>query len=407
MTAAAVVLLIFSWQVRCPQLRHLRIESFNGYLMLTDVPSGNASDLTALPEKIRVPIHDVLTPDEIYNRKLAEVAPEEDPDKHVQVGVYLLQVHDYARAKQHLEAAQKFGGGAQPKKVTLYLARCATLIANKAEADLIGQINVLRNRKQFAKALDVVKEYDLRYAQGKLLSDFAKAKQLLERDRESEMVRVVTGIWYRVLRDEAAKIARNRALSWEEAQEAAEEKLGVAIRERIARAKKLTPEEIERFWKLRVERRVAKIQGSTYSTGTWVLGEQEIVKGTPYEKGKKAAQEGGQSTQQKRMNALRKRMEKFLKQARRAQKKGGDDPDEPDTEDQWWKAAATVTRQQWIMSYYAEHGSDMEVVNAFCRACITCGGRGYREVQGAVGKVQKVACGLCHKTKFIRSLRFR
>ena len=60
-------------------------------------------------------------------------------------------------------------------------------------------------------------EYESRYAQGKLANDFAKAKLALERDRENAMVRQVAGSWYRVLRDESAKIARNRTLSYDQA----------------------------------------------------------------------------------------------------------------------------------------------------------------------------------------------
>jgi DnaJ-class molecular chaperone len=59
------------------------------------------------------------------------------------------------------------------------------------------------------------------------------------------------------------------------------------------------------------------------------------------------------------------------------------------------------------MAHYAEHGGDMEVPYAGTTECPQCGGRGILEFQGAVGgNTVRVTCPLCHKTRFLRSIRF-
>ncbi|MCA8971221.1 MAG: hypothetical protein KDC95_15625, partial [Planctomycetes bacterium] len=135
------------------------------------------------PESIDVPIQDVLLPDEIYERKLAEIDPQEDADKHLLLAVYLIRVGDYPRAKQHLASAKEFGGGSQPREIDAQLERVASLEANKAEADLIREINVQRNRKAFAKAVALCSDYEAKYGQaGKLKNEFEQRKAQLEKD---------------------------------------------------------------------------------------------------------------------------------------------------------------------------------------------------------------------------------
>lgn len=364
-------------------------------------------DMRAPPEAVRVPILDILTPDEIYQRKLAETDPGEDADKHMTLGVYLIRVTDYDRAKQHLQKAQELGGGNQPKEVERQLARVDSLIKHKEEADLIAQINVLRNRQNFPKALELCELFQLKYPESKLKNEFERRKEAVLRDRETFLIHKVTADWHRVLRDEAGKIARKEQ-SFDAARSKAEEELPQTIRERIARQRNIAVDEVERFFKLRLARRVGKIQASSYSTGSWILGEQEVVKNTAAEqaKGKKATSQKSRKDQLKA--ELEKRMREWIRKANKARAKGGGAEDELQTEDEWWKEAPSTTRQLWIMAYYAEKSGDMQVVSAHVVKCPTCGAAGTLERTGSVGgKVIKVPCNTCHKTRWFRGVRFR
>lgn len=370
----------------------------------------SVDDLRGTPEKIAVPIHDVLLPDEIYQRKLEEIAPAEDADKQLLLAAYLIRVGDYPRAKQHLETAKSLGGGAQPREVDAQLERVASLEANKAEADLIREINVLRNRKRFAKALLLCQDYETKFGsgRGKLGNEFAKRKVQLDKDREAWLTRKVTEQWYRMILDEAGRAARTMT-QIEPAQEFAEEEMGQRIRQRVAKRFEITPEEAEKLFKKRIERKVASAQSSTYSTGSWILGTGKITEGTKagqLQKNKKKGKGGRQQDSLQR--ELNKRMQEWMRRARRANGGGNQQEQELQTEDDWWQDVDSSMRKLWLVSYYAENSGDMDVYAAFTRNCPTCGGRGTISVQAAnANKVVKVPCQTCHKTQFIRVIRYR
>lgn len=369
----------------------------------------SVDNLRGTPSKVDVPIHDVLLPDEIYQRKLDEVAPAEDANKHLLLAAYLIRVGDYARAKLHLEKSKALGGGDQPREVDAQLERVVSLEANKAEADLIRSINVQRNRKRFAKALELCADYETKFGsgKGKLGNEFAQRKLQLEKDRTAWLTRKVTEQWYRLLLDEAGRAARTMT-QFESAQEFAEEEMGQRIRQRVAKRFGITPEEAEALFRKRIERGVASAQSSTYSTGSWILGASKITEGTQAGKAKNKNKKGA-----KKDNSLQrqldKRLQEWMRRARRAN--GGANQQqgqELQTEDEWWKDVPSSTRKLWITSYYVENAGDMELVGAYTRNCPTCGGRGTIAVQSSSGnKVVKVKCPTCHGTQFLRVIRYR
>lgn len=368
----------------------------------------SVDQLRGTPESVDVPIQDVLLPDEIYQRKLDEIDPAEDADKHLLLAAYLIRVGDYPRAKEHLLKSQELGSGAQPQEVEAQLARVASLEANKAEADLIQEINVYRNRKNFAKAMQLAKEYETKYAsgRGKLVNEYKKRRAQLEKDRETWLVREVSRQWYRLLLDEAGRVSRT-VPEFEKARDFSEEQMGQNIRQRIAKRYEITPEEAELLFRKRLERRVGGVQSTTYSTGSWILGESKITAGTAAQKqDKKGKQEDDPNDKIRR--EMRKRMEEWVRQAARAGGKQAQTGQELQTEDEWWQDVESTTRKFWLVSWYVENAGDMEVVSAHTSNCPTCGGRGSIATASSTGnKVIQNPCQTCHKTKYLRIVRYR
>ncbi len=369
----------------------------------------NVRDIRGQPEMVRVPILDVLTPDEVYQRRLAELEPGEDANKHALLGVYLVRVGDYKRAKQHFEKAKELGGGDQPREVAAQLVRIESLLAHKAEADLLKEINILRNRKRFTRALALCAEFETKYPNSQLKAEFQRGKLAVQKDRETWLIRQVTRTWYRLLRDETGRIARS-VLDFEKARSMVEDELGQTIRTRAAKLLKIKPDELERLFKKRFERKVAKVQVATYSTGSWIIGEQKVIAGTAAEKlakgGKK--KKGGASQGDKLRRDLDKRLKAWLRKASSAAGQGKAQGTRLQTEDQWWKEVPSPTRQMWLLAYYAENTSDMRVLSAGVTVCSTCGGRGtIQSISPVGGQMQTTTCPLCHHVKFVRGIRFQ
>jgi tetratricopeptide (TPR) repeat protein len=370
------------------------------------------SDLRAVPEKVEVDIHEVRTPEEIYQSAIEEHQPAEDGRKHMALGLYLIRVGDVKRAKEHLNKAKELGIGDQPRELEAQIERADRLLQNKEEADLIAEIQVMRNRRNFKRAVELAADFEKRFPQGKLKAEFERAKGLLQRDRESWLVQEVANEWYRALDDEAGKIARTAA-TCDEAKTRAEEALGKAIRERIARTRQITVEEVEKLWGQRLDRRVARVQGGNYSTGSWILG-KDVIKGTSQEKagagGAASPQAKAQDDQQRRLQEIQKRVEEYMRKARSAGGQGQNQQPELQTEDEWWKdrEVSSTTRTLWVKAWYAEKSGDVKVLSVHVDVCPDCGGRGFHEViRPFDGGTQRIPCATCHQTRFIRSVRFQ
>ncbi|MFQ5506902.1 MAG: hypothetical protein ACE5F1_19190 [Planctomycetota bacterium] len=361
--------------------------------------------LRSVPEPVDVPILDVLTPDQIYTRKLSELNPGEDADKHAKLAVYLFDVADYERARTHLVTARKLGGGAQPARIEGLLAKAEKMIKHREEARLLGEINTLRNRGQFKEALEKVKEFEQRFPDSPLATQFENAKRLLEASRESFLVKKVTESWVRAIGIEATRLAVDKSKSLDAVREFIEGGgFSDAIKQRIAKGRGISPEEVDAYFAQRIERKAYQNVKASYGFGSWLLSKKDLAKGAEKYFGKsKSRPKDGEA---KRKRELKKRVRDFYRKARG---QGGKATKQREiTPDQWWKRTSTSAKRLWITAYYLEKGGDLEFVAAALRTCPSCGGLGYHvsiSVQG--GGQSKTKCETCHGTRFQRTVRYR
>ncbi|HHI79079.1 MAG TPA: hypothetical protein ENK02_03795 [Planctomycetes bacterium] len=359
------------------------------------------------PQNVQVPVEDLLTPDQYYQRKLEEMQPGEDADKNAKMADELIRVEDYQRAREHLQKAIALGGGKQPDLIQARLKRVETLLKNKVQADILRRISVLRNRKLFAKARKLVEEFAQRFPDSPLRAEFEKRKQLLEKARERFLIRRVTTDWFEVMNSETKKVAMDKSIDFQEAQAFAEEKLGQLIREKIAKKRGLDPAEVDALFKARKSIRGLRSRKASYGTGSFILGKEGVLKDTSVgkrlSKGKGKKAQGSNQAQRE----LQKRIRQYLRLMRNRQQGGGKAQALQSPED-WWKSTTSVRRQQWLIAYYAEHGGDLELLHPETRDCPECGARGFIEGLGLKGgNTVRLPCPVCHGTRFFRVLRFR
>ncbi len=181
---------------------------------------------------------------------------------------------------------------------------------------------------------------------------------------------------------------------------------------RLGKSLSITPAEAKALWARRVD--LGKITSDlyTYGLGSWLLGPDRVVAGTKVE-GKGNDKTKGAPQDDPELDRVIRRMRdaadraKRAAQSRAARNQQGQGQDQEETDEQWWANADHDDKESWLRAYFAEFGGQMEVVLAIASPCHNCSARGTITVVGTTGREQQEPCPVCHRTRFVRSLRAR
>jgi len=370
--------------------------------LVVPVPKRSLNSLV----KRQVPALSVMTKEELYLAKLAELAPGEDADKHILLADVLMRVGDYERAEQHLKRAEELGNSKQPQGLRAKLNRVGLYKAAAGERALLDKIRTARARKDFAAGRERIAEFESKYPKSDLMSELTAEKQRFEAARERYYVDKVYQAWTQQITAVAKTKVAESGVTLEAARTYAEDAMGKDIRRRLVERLSLTPAEVEEYWGKRVSSGIATTSTQySYGIGSWVLGEKRILEKTQQEKAQKDPKQKTQ--QQEKDERLQRKIQEFLKRSQEAQKNAGTAPKE-ETEEDWWKDASPDERVNFLRSYYAEFSGDLELREAYVSPCRTCGGEGTLATLGtAGGKEQKIKCWTCKNTRFVRWIRAR
>ncbi len=364
--------------------------------------------------QISVPVLQVLTNDEFYNEQLAAHAiPAEAPtgsaervaaaDQHILLADVLLRVRDYDRAELHLNRAKELGGGRQPAQLDGKIERLKLFQSAKVERDLIDLIKSAQARGEFERGVELVADFQQKFPNSKLKSEFEKAKERLEQSRERYFVRRIVELWTRAMLQFAQSKTREGGVTLAAARSYAETQMGRDLRAHVAKILKLTPDEVDTLWRQRNDKEyagVSRAERYAYGIGSWVLGAEAITKGSEQGKANEANKDK-LSDEEKEIEKIAKRI---AEARRRAMSAGGGQAREYTPED-WWKEAAQNERAFFLRAYYVEYGGDFTVTWAGTDECITCSGAGNIPTMSDTGRAGSVKCPTCQGTRFKRSFR--
>ena len=225
--------------------------------------------------------------------------------------------------------------------------------------------------------------------------------------REHHYVLKVTKLWYRSIVMFAKRKAGERNLTLADARSYCEREMGKEIREHISKTLGLEVEEVETMWANRTKHAgAADAEQYYYGVGSWVLGEEAIIKDTKQAKVQEQNEKDDKKSEKdKEMERLRKRIQEAIRRMRRQGPQAGGQQKKEVTPDSWWEEASRDVRLSFIKAYYVEHSGDLEIINAYVDNCPNCGGRGRITEQMAQGRPRLVKCGVCHGTRFKRRIR--
>lgn len=349
----------------------IRVKTETG---LIDVP---AARVRAVSSGVQVPALEVYTREELIQKRLAE-APPLDAQGLYDFGAFCEQILAFTEALGAYMAIQQLDSDFRSAEMPGLIARTTKKVEQQVQLEYLAEVDLLKRRKQFDEALQKLSTFPDRFPDSPLEGDRLKLTKRVE-DAQKDYVReVVQRGWYRWTERLAAQAARKMGFS--QALGFAEEQLHQDILTAVvddAREwnKELEEDEVLQMW---LERKVSRYRVASYGLGTWLLGEDSALAGSP----QSSQPAAGTSEVDAERAALEEKIRKFLqsqKTAGRSSALAGAEGD--DDVEGFWKTLSASARSSWIVAYYAENSGDMEIKDPpELRNCPTCAGRGVIEV---------------------------
>ena len=356
------------------------------------------------PRTREVPVLEIFTADEYYQRKLAEIQPGEDADKHVALAEELRRVRLYEESLKHLERAEELGGGKHSGQLTAMLERVRRLKESAAERGLLAEIRIQRNRRNFERAAELIEQFEQEYPESELARELDREKKRFDENRETYLLEEIKTRWASTVREVARVKAGERDSSLTAVRSWVEDGMAEEVFDRIGRVLEIEPKEVAELWAKRLELSNPRADLYSYGVGSWVLGADAVTKDT--DAGAGGGNDSGSGSAQDR------ELERLIRKLREVRERGRAiaarrDTGQQQTEDDWWEDAERNERTGWIRAYFAEYSGRMEVTSAYAFKCPNCDGAGYLVTVGSSGEEQRAKCPTCQGTRFTRAIRAR
>jgi len=359
--------------------------------------------------QVDVPATQIYTKDEFYMAKRAQFAPGDQADEHLQLADELLRFRDYDRALEHLLKARELGNSLDPARLEREIARAQLNKENERESEQIALIQAARSRatlEDFEKGLKAIAQYQKDFPQGKLKQEFEAETKRFDAARTRFLWGQVADQFRRTVQTVAEKKVAEEGCTLQQARDYAENKMSDDLFARVGQQLRLDVAEVKRLWADRGKNPVVgkRTELFSYGLGTWVLGEQAILKGTEVGKQKDARQQK-EETDDREVQRVANALKKALERRQKAMQGQGGEQQREQTDEDWWNDADRRDRRNWLCAYYAEFGGQLVVASATLEPCVSCWGEGSIPEMGGDGRMVRRKCFLCHGTKWLRRVK--
>jgi len=160
----------------------------------------------------------------------------------------------------------------------------------------------------------------------------------------------------------------------------------------VAQDLNLKPDEIEKFWKARSDKRVRR---DTYGSGSFIVVTRAAAgkPGTP----PPAPQRRPPGSDNKKKSGGGKSNAP----------KTPDKVEKPMTEEEWWDSVTASEKSSWLSANFVEHSGYFEVIGTPQVNCDGCGGTGLTKSTGTNGEDEQHFCKPCNGCGLVRSVNYR
>jgi hypothetical protein len=360
---------------------------------------------------VNVPALEVFSRDELYQSELARANPVTAAE-HDALAEYCERLLDFGRALTHYQKAQELQPDDQRETT---ISRVARKAESQEQLDHLYEIDALRTREKYDQALELVEQFDARFPESSLQSEVAMRRRRIESEREALLQERVALNWRLRLNLLLERATRDKP--FEEALEYVDDQLSEDILAAVTQdlvksvSKHLTADDVRRAWQERdlSSQRVLK---ASYGLGTWLLGEQRARAGLEVKESGESKPTDEKSAERE---ALRKKIERYLKNQQLARKSSTKIEDAEEIA-AFWDTYPQQARVQWLLAYYAENSGDLSVVRVTFSECAECAGTGVREAVDLMTPTNNQdgnrdrdlrACPACHHMGVVRRVAFR
>jgi len=368
------------------------------------------SDLGQI-RQVEAPALQVFTKEEFYAARLAVAQPGTNADKHVLLAEDLIRFRDYERAGEHLDKAKNLGNTLDAQRLERMQAKLQLYKEAAKERDQLDLIIAARSRgllPDFERGTKLIAQFEKDYPQGKLRAEFDLEKRRFTEARTRYLAQQVADTFRRQIQYVADKKVAEDGLALQQARDYAENKMSEDLFVRTAQQLRLEVPEVKQLWSDRAKYPNGKrTELYAFGTGSWVLGEAGVTKGTEAGKqaGKAEAKDTANDREMERVGrALREAMERRRASSQGAAQ-GGNEAKRELTDQEWWAQCSRPERAGWLRAYYAEFGGQMVVTYASTEPCPSCYGVGTLAEPGPDGRPVRRNCFLCHNTKWLRRIK--
>jgi hypothetical protein len=362
--------------------------------------------------KIDAPVTQVMTREEYYGELLQQAQPGADADKHLLVAETLMKVRDYDRAIEHVEKAKAAGNSKNPQQIDAMLGKLQRYKEAQKELKLLEDVQAARSRGglvDFEKGGRLIAQFEKEFPQTKLKAEFDAEKRRFAEARTRFLTGQVAEKFRDGVRVLADKAAADTAQTLQATRDYATSKMADEIFARVAQLLRLDVAEVKTLWAGRKDNAIGRrVELYGYGVGSWVIGEQAILKDTAQGKATSAQKarngdEGGAAGGNPQLDRLAKLLRQAQERRNAQQAQGGQEQEQ--TDEDWWRQAERVDRAGFLRAYFAEFGGQMVVTFATVSTCISCSGEGVIPELGGDGRIVRNTCFLCHGTKWLRSFK--
>jgi hypothetical protein len=370
---------------------------------------------------VEVDALEVLDAEQYYAEELARRNPQVALD-HYNLALFCESLQLWTRVKEHLAQSLALDGAFKAEIIDAKVKRATLRIEAGEDSALLGKAQRLAQRDQYDAALAVIDEFLQKKPGSALKSEFDKQRKAFAQQREKWLKQQVIVHFFNFAERVARQIVAEKEASLKQARQRIEVEGTTSIIEATAKWLKVKPDEVQKEWE-NPARNKASVHYATYGAGTFTLDSVEAVQDGLNQqpdavvKEDPAAGNAG-SDQGDYLDKIKKILEQKRKEAEAAaknqgkkktpEKRGPEIADVPPTADEWWAAASTDEKVQYLLAWWVDHDPHAKQFRRVAATeCPQCGGEGVIRYFDRGGDNKFVPCSRCKSLGIDRALRYQ
>ena len=369
---------------------------------------------------VQVDALEVYDPEELYAQELARRSPTAALD-HYNMSLYCESLQLWAQAKEHLTRVKELEPAFKADIVAGKVKRAEMRMESSEDSEKLAKAQRFAQREQYDAALVLIADFLEKKPNSALKVEFEKTSRSIERQRAKWIRGQVIFNFFIFIDRTARSIATDSATSCKEARKKIELEGTKMALEATAAALKVKVEEVRSLWE-DPKRQTASPHYASYGSGTWTLGDMELVtKGLVKDDGKqkadaeKADAADGQDSLEDKIKKLLEKKKKEQEEAAKKAAQGGakekkkakaEIADIPPTDDDWWAQTPADEKTDYLLAWWADHDANVKVTPKGM-PCAVCTGTGVIKFIDRSGDDKWVPCPRCKGAQIDRILHYQ